>query len=76
MPMGFALGYIPNDACIGPCSTPTLLGTSNDAPREEMTAERMYEVLKKVAEKSVKNGTWPMLLATLALTIGFPDEEK
>ena len=37
---------------------------------QEMTPEERREMLEKAVEKSLENGTWPMLMAVIAMCLG------
>lgn len=37
---------------------------------QTMTPEERRELLEKAVEKSTENGTWPMLLAAIAMCLG------
>ncbi len=42
---------------------------------QAMTPEERRELLEKAIEKSLKNGTWPMLLATIGMVMSIGGNE-
>ncbi len=43
---------------------------------EPITPEEKRKLLEKAVEKSLENGTWPMLLAIIGMTLGSNNKEK
>lgn len=43
---------------------------------KEMTPEERREMLEKAIDKSLENGTWPMLLAVIGMTLGLGNNKE